>query len=40
MQIEVFYLPPYSPELNLDENLNAGLNHVLTRKPRPEIFSS
>jgi transposase len=28
-QIEVFYLPGYSPELNPDERLNAGLKHAL-----------
>lgn len=28
-QIEVFYLPSYSPELNPDERLNAGLKHAL-----------
>lgn len=28
-QIEVFYLPSYSPELNPDERLNADLKHVL-----------
>lgn len=32
-QIEVFHLPPYSPELNPDEGLNADLKHALTRKP-------
>ncbi|MCS6763682.1 MAG: IS630 family transposase [Candidatus Protistobacter heckmanni] len=32
--IEVFYLPSYSPELNLDERLNADLKHVIsTRVP-------
>jgi transposase len=30
--IEVFYLPPYSPELNPDEGLNADLKQVVTRK--------
>ncbi|KKW68004.1 endonuclease DDE [Lampropedia cohaerens] len=28
-QIEVFYLPSYSPELNPDERLNAELKHVI-----------
>jgi transposase len=28
----VAYLPPYSPELNPDEGLNADLKHVVTRK--------
>ncbi len=32
-QIEVFQLPPYSPELNPDEGLNADLKHAVTRKP-------
>jgi transposase len=32
-QIEVFYLPAYSPELNPDEGLNADLKQVVTRKP-------
>ncbi len=27
-QMEVFYLPSYSPELNPDERLNAGLKHA------------
>jgi transposase len=27
--MEVFYLPSYSPELNPDERLNAGLKHAL-----------
>jgi transposase len=30
--IEVFYLPPYSPDLNPDEGLNADLKQVVTRK--------
>jgi len=29
-QIEVFYLPSYSPELNPDEMLNADLKSVIT----------
>jgi transposase len=32
-QIEVFPLPPYSPELNPDEGLNADLKQAVTRKP-------
>jgi hypothetical protein len=28
-QIEAFYLPSYSPELNPDERLNADLNYAL-----------
>src|SRR5215210_6931477 len=32
-QIEVFYLPSYSPELNPDEGLNADLKQAVTRKP-------
>jgi transposase len=31
-QIEVFYLPGYSPELNPDERLNAGLKHAIATK--------
>jgi transposase len=31
-EIEVFYLPPYSPELNPDEGVNANLKQVVTRK--------
>lgn len=31
-KIEVFYLPPYSPELNPDELLNADLKAAVTRK--------
>jgi transposase len=30
--IEVFYLPPYSPELNPDEGLNGDLKQAVTRK--------
>jgi transposase len=32
-EIEVFHLPPYSPELNPDEGLNADLKQAATRKP-------
>jgi transposase len=28
----VFYLPPYSPELNPDEGLNGDLKQAVTRK--------
>jgi hypothetical protein len=28
-QIEVFYLPSYSPELNLDERLNGDLKQAI-----------
>jgi transposase len=31
-QIEIFYLPSYSPELNPDEGLNADLKQNVTRK--------
>ncbi len=31
-EIEVFYLPAYSPELNPDEGLNADLKQAVTRK--------
>lgn len=31
-QIEVFYLPSYSPELNPDERLNASLKHDIATK--------
>lgn len=31
-QIEVFYLPSYSPELNPDERLNADLKHAIGSK--------
>jgi transposase len=31
-RIELFYLPPYSPELNPDESLNADLKQAVTRK--------
>lgn len=31
-QIEVLYLPSYSPELNPEERLNADLKHVIGRK--------
>jgi transposase len=40
-QIEVFYLPAYSPELNPDEGLHADLKQAVTRRPparsRPEL---
>src|SRR3712207_6097813 len=31
-EIEVFHLPPYSPDLNPDEGLNADLKQVVARK--------
>jgi transposase len=31
-EIEVFYLHPYSPELNPDEGLNADLKEAVTRR--------
>jgi transposase len=31
-QMEVFYLPSYSPELNPEERLNADLKHVIRSK--------
>jgi transposase len=31
-EIEVHYLPPYSPELNPDEGVNADLKHAVPRK--------
>ena len=31
-EIEVFHLPPYSPELNPDEGVNADLKQAVTRK--------
>jgi len=31
-EIEVFYLPPYSPELNPDEGLNSDLKQAVTRE--------
>ena len=34
-RIEVFHLPPYSPELNPDEYLNAHLKRAATAKPPP-----
>ena len=40
-QIEVFYLPAYSPDLNPDEGLHADLKQAVTGKPparsRPEL---
>ncbi len=32
-QIEVFHWPPYSPELNPDEGLNADPKQAVTRRP-------
>ena len=34
-QIEVFHLPPYSPELNPDELLNQELKSNVFREKRP-----
>jgi transposase len=31
-EIEAFFLPPYSPELNPDEGVNADLKQVVPRK--------
>ncbi len=31
-QMEVFYLPSYSPELNPEERLNADLKHAIRSK--------
>ena len=31
-EIEVFHLPPYSPELTPDEGVNADLKQAVTRK--------
>jgi transposase len=31
-EIEVFYLPPYSPELNPDEGVNADLKQAVPRR--------
>ena len=31
-KIELFYLPSYSPELNPEERLNAGLKHAIGSK--------
>ncbi|MFI8106384.1 transposase [Streptomyces sp. NPDC086023] len=32
----LYFLPPYSPELNPDELLNSDLKHYLQAAPRPE----
>ena len=34
-EIEVFYLPPYAPEYNPDENLNAHLKTGLSKRAMP-----
>ena len=34
-QIEVFYLPPYSPEYNPDELLNSDLKRGISKRPSP-----
>jgi len=35
-EIEVFYLPPYSPEYNPDEYLNSDLKREMEKKPLPK----
>lgn len=35
-EIELFYLPSYSPELNPDEYLNCDLKNSLSQKPSPK----
>ena len=35
-QIEIFYLPSYSPELNPDEYLNCDLKYGMSEKPAPQ----
>lgn len=34
-EIELFYLPPYSPEHNPDEYLNSGLKREISKLPMP-----
>lgn len=34
-EIEVFYLPPYAPELNPDELLNSDLKRGISKRPSP-----
>ena len=38
-QIELYYLPAYSPELNPDEGVNGDLKQAVTRKPPARIRS-
>ena len=33
--LELFFLPPYAPELNPDEYLNNDLKQHLSRRPKP-----
>ena len=35
-EIEVFYLPPYSPEYNPDEYLNSDLKREMSKRPIPK----
>lgn len=35
-KIELFYLPSYSPDRNLDEYLNCDLKYGLSEKPAPK----
>jgi len=35
-KIELFYLPPYSPEYNPDEYLNSNLKREMSKKPIPK----
>jgi len=35
-EIELFYLPPYSPEYNPDEYLNSDLKREMSKKPIPK----
>ena len=35
-EIEVFYLPSYSPERNPDEYLNCDLKYGMSEKPAPK----
>jgi len=35
-EIEFFYLPSYSPEINPDEYLNCDLKYGLSDKPAPK----
>ena len=38
-EIEVHYLPTYSPEVNPDENLNRHLKSVIFKEKRPDSLS-
>jgi transposase len=35
-EIELFFLPPYSPEYNPDEYLNSDLKREMSKKPIPK----